>query len=61
MSFLPSNVCFDSEVQDQLKYIINLGKVQQALWEYGNLILLSLDTSEHLSIISPEDWVLLKT
>lgn len=54
-------LCFDSEVQDQLKYIINLGRVQQTLWEYENLILLSLVTSEHLSIISPEDWILLKT
>lgn len=52
---------FDSEAQDQLSLLINLGLVQQALQKYGNQVLPSLDTSIHLPVISRGDWVLLKT
>lgn len=58
--FLSSDIYFDSEVQGQLKYIIDLGQVQQAFWEYRNLILPSSDASEPPLATSPGDRVLLK-
>lgn len=59
--FLSSDLYFDSEAQDQLSLLINLGQVQQALQKYGNQVLPSLDTSIHLPIVFPGEWVLLKT
>lgn len=59
--FLTSDILFDSEVQDQIKYIINLGQIQKALVKYGNKVLLAPDPEAREQPISPGNLVLLKT
>ena len=58
--FLALDLIFDTETHLAIEYIINLGQVQKALQEYGNKVL-PAPKGNFQTIISPGDWVLLKT
>ena len=52
--FLTLDMLTDPETQAQLKYILNLGRVQKAIQEYGNRVQPAPDDSPRYPVVIPE-------